>query len=245
MDFYQLKGLTQQLHELKVVQPNGFSTEAEDDSTQFLGRQVKRQDGTTAQTEKTARKRTANTTDDPLLPGKFRKRMPETEVLPMKNEQLMSEGFFIATGSKPLSERQVNLETQPFDSRAVAIQMAARNLVSQFQLEAIEKSPTNEVQCAVFLECLKLDVEKTVLKLNKTKTLNGAEKLRIMLAAEEEHKGPLHEVYWTLLRIPLSIGFEKAKNLFQSLPDTPSLSEVHNLINEQLTALDPQIKVRD
>ncbi|WP_422136512.1 hypothetical protein [Endozoicomonas sp. ALD040] len=249
MDFYQLKGLTQQLHELKVVQPNGFSTEAEDGSTQFLGRQVKRQDGTTAQTEKTAQKRPANATDDPLLPGKLRKIMPETELLPMKNEQLMSEGLFITAGSKPLSERQVNLETQPFDSRAEAIQMAARNLVSQFQLEAIEKSPTNEVQCAVFLECLKLDVDNTLIRLNTTTSLNGAQKLLILLAAEEEQKQqnkcPLPEGYWILARIPLSIGFEKAKNLFQRLPDTPSLPEVDNVINEQLTALRPDKMLRD
>ncbi|WOG27703.1 hypothetical protein [Endozoicomonas sp. 8E] len=249
MDFYQLKGLTQQLHELKMVQPNGFSTEAEDGSIQYLGRQVKRQDGTTAQSEKTARKRPTNTTDDPLLPGKLRKIMPETEVLPIKNEQLMSEGFFIATGSRPPSERQVNLETQPFDSRAEAIQMAARNLVSQFQFEAIEKSPTTEVQCAVFLECLKLDVEKTLIRLNKTTSLNGAQKLLVMLAAEEEkkqqNKRPLLECYWILARIPLSIGFEKAKNLFQRLPDMPSLPEVDNVINEQLTALSPDKMFRD
>ncbi|WOG27702.1 hypothetical protein [Endozoicomonas sp. 8E] len=245
MDSYRSNDLGQQLRDLNTQPPVGFSEEAVDDSVQYLGRQVKRQDGTTERSEKTAQKRPANATDDPLLPSKILKKIPENEVQPVKNEPLLSEEIFKTARSKRLSERQVNLEIQTFDSKAEAIQMAARNLVAQFQWEAIEKSPTNEVQCAVFLECLKLDVRKTVLKLNKTKTLNGAEKLRIMLAAEEEHKGQLDEVYWTLLRIPLSIGFEKAKNLFQCLPDSPSLSEEDNVINEQLTALDPKIKVRD
>ncbi|MBO9479938.1 hypothetical protein [Salinisphaera sp. G21_0] len=234
---------------MNIQPPIDFSEEAVGDSVQYLGRQVKRQDGNTDCSEKTARKRPTTATDDPLLPGKLRQIMPETEVLPIKNEQLMSEGFFITTGSKPLSERQVNLEIQPFDSRAEAIQMAARNLVGQFQFEAIEKSPTNEVKYAVFLECLKLDVENTLIRLNTTTSLNGAQKLLILLAAEEEqkqqNKRPLAEGYWILASIPLSIGFEKAKNLFQRLPETPSLPEVDNVINEQLTALRADNMLRD
>ncbi|WBA86668.1 hypothetical protein [Endozoicomonas sp. GU-1] len=249
MESCQSNGLGQQLCDLNIQPPIDFSEEAVGDSVHYLGRQVKRQDGNTDCSEKTARKRPTTATDDPLLPGKLRKVMPETEVLPIKNEQLMSEGSFITSGSKPLSERQVNLEIQPFDSRAEAIQMAARNLVGQFQFEAIEKSPTNEVQCAVFLECLKLDVENTLIRLNRTTSLNGAQKLLILLAAEEEEKQqnkcPLHDSYWILARIPLSIGFEKAKNLFQRLPDTPSLPEVDNVINEQLTALRADKMLRD
>ncbi|WP_257255352.1 MULTISPECIES: hypothetical protein [unclassified Endozoicomonas] len=206
MDFYQLNGLTQQLHTLDMEPPTGFSA---DDSVQYLGWQVKRQADITAPSEKT----------------------------------------YNTAGSKQLFERQVNLqpdpETQRSDSKAEAIQITARNLVDQFQFEAIEKSPTNEVLCAVFLECLKLDVVGTVKRLSRTNSLSWAEKLEIMLAAEEAYKGPLLECNWIVLSIPLSIGFEKAKNLFQRLPDMPSLPEVDNVINEQLTALSPDKMFRD
>ncbi|WP_257264196.1 hypothetical protein [Endozoicomonas sp. ONNA2] len=161
----------------------------------------------------------------------------------------LSEKIVNSAGTKQLSERQVNLQPDPekqgSDSKAEAIRMAARDLVDKFQYEAIEKSPNNEVQCAVFLECLKLSVLKTLEKLSKTHSLSGADKLRIMLAAEKELKCPITDVYWEPVRIPVSIRFEKAKRLFQSLPDTPSLSREDNVINLQLTALNPDKMIKD
>ncbi|WP_257264266.1 hypothetical protein [Endozoicomonas sp. ONNA2] len=171
--------------------------------------------------------------------------MPATEVLPVKHEQLLSGQTFNTAGGKQLSERLVNLQpdlaTQS-DSRAEAIQMTARNLVEKFQFEAIEKSPTKEVLCAVFLECLIthcVPYSTTGKKLAETNALSGAEKVHILLASEEKLK-LLHSArIWS--RIPLSIRLEEAKNLFQRLPDRP---EMDNEISVQLTTFNPDNLVK-
>ncbi|WP_257266775.1 hypothetical protein, partial [Endozoicomonas sp. ONNA2] len=80
-------------------------------------------------------------------------------------------------------------------------------------------------------------------KLSATDNLTWAEKLRVMLAAEKKHGQPFSALCWSLVEIPLSIRFEEAKSLFQRLPDTPSLADETNEINEQLTALNLDVSI--
>ncbi|WP_257294103.1 hypothetical protein [Endozoicomonas sp. YOMI1] len=160
----------------------------------------------------------------------------------------LSEQTFNTAGSKQLFERlvtiQPDLKTQLPGSKAEAIQMAASNLWNEFHCGAIEKSPTKEVQCAVFLECMRcVGPLKMVSELSETNSLTWTEKLRILLAADEKVE-PLSELYWRFVGIPLSIRLEEAKNLFQRLPDTPSLAEKDNIINELLAA-PPNKRVKD
>ncbi|WP_422413662.1 MULTISPECIES: hypothetical protein [unclassified Endozoicomonas] len=156
---------------------------------------------------------------------------------------LLSEQTLNTDGSKQLFERLVNLHpdlvNQLPGSKVEAIKRAASNLVEKFHDGAIEKSPTKEVQRAVINECMRLDASKTVKKLFEKKFLSAAEKLRIMLAAKEKFELPAEMVARYLERIPLSIRLEEAKNLFQRLPDKPSLAREDNEINEKLTALNP------
>ncbi|WP_257282389.1 hypothetical protein [Endozoicomonas sp. ISHI1] len=156
---------------------------------------------------------------------------------------VLSEQTSNTDGSKQLYERLVNLrpdlEKQLPGSKAEAIQLAASSLMEQFHDGAIEKSPTKEVQCVVFHECMRTDASKTVKKLFEKNFLNTAEKLRVMLAADEQFELPAEMVPRYLERIPLSIRFEEAKNLFQRLPDSPSPAEENSVINEKLTALNP------
>ena len=83
----------------------------------------------------------------------------------------------------------------------------------------------------------------TVKELSKTNL--RAEKLQIMLAAEEKCASRLPAVCWSLAGIPLSIRLEEAKNQFQRLPDRLSLAEEVNEVKEQLTGLNLGKPVKD
>ncbi|WP_257263940.1 hypothetical protein, partial [Endozoicomonas sp. ONNA2] len=159
---------------------------------------------------------------------------------------------FNTTASKQLFERMVSLQPdfqqQLPGSTSEAIEMTARNLVDKFQYEAIEKSPTKEVLCAVFIEFMKFNIINpinTAIKLSETHSLTGAEKLRILLAAEDQRESPLPMECWSIAGIPLSIRLEEAKNRFQRFPATPSLAQEANEINEYLTALNPDTQIKE
>ena len=205
MNPYQLNNLTpEQLHLRIMESPAGFS--AEDDSIQYLGRQIQLIDGITALSGQTL-----NT-----------------------------------AGSKQLLERLVDrdsdIQTKLSGSTAEAIEITASQLWDEFEFGAIDRSPTKKVQCAVFLKCVKLAPTDTIKLLANTHLLSKAEKLEIILAAEQRH--PISERFWNSLEIPLSIRLEKAKSLFQRLPDMPSLAEEDNVISEQLTTLPPANSVK-
>ncbi|WP_257264174.1 hypothetical protein, partial [Endozoicomonas sp. ONNA2] len=158
----------------------------------------------------------------------------------------LSEQKVITAESKQLFARLVNLqpdlETELPGSKAEAIQRVAKNLVVKYRFGAIAKSPTREVQCAVFLECMlspHIGKVATIRKLSEANSLSEAEKLGIMLAAEE--KLVLPGGCWELVDIPLSIRWEKAKRLFQCLSEKPSLAEDHE-ITEQLFVLNPIVR---
>ena len=191
MNLYKLNGRTPWQHKLNTQSSIGLS--AEDDSIQYLGRQIELHDVVSEQTCNNANRK-----------------------------QLF----------KRLVSPQPDLEKQRPGLKSEVIKKAASNLVAEFELGAIEKSPTKEVLCAVFLECIRSDVPgpvKTVLKLSKTNALSADEKLRIMLTAEEKLGFSLSAVCWALARIPLSIRFEEAKKQFQRIPG-PSLTVVDNVM---------------
>lgn len=146
---------------------------------------------------------------------------------------------------KRLIKLQPDLEAKLPSSKAKAIEMAARNLVKQFHLRAIEKSPTKEVLCAVFLECMRHSYLPVIKKLSDNNSLSPAEKLRIMLDAEEKKICSHSAVSWYLVRIPLPIRLDGAKNLFQRLPDTPFLAEEAIEINEHLIAIQSNNPIKD
>ena len=159
---------------------------------------------------------------------------------------------FVTVASKQLYERlvsiQTNFATQITRTKAEAIKMAASKLWDEFHFDAIERSPTKEVQCAVFLESMRLGPLSSmdmVLKLAETDSLTWADKLQIMLAADAKHARPLSAKCWFRVGIPLSIRLEKTKNLFQGLPDTPVLAEQVNEINEHMAVLNPDKLVKD
>ena len=153
----------------------------------------------------------------------------------------LSDQTFITATSLQLFKRLINLqpdlEAKLPSSKAKAIEIAARNLVKKFHLGAIEKSPTKEVLCAVFLECMRLRTVLVIKKLSDNNSLSPAEKLRIMLDAEEKKICTHSALSWYLVEIPLPIRFVEAKNLFQRLPDTPFLAEEAIEINEYLTTI--------
>ena len=161
----------------------------------------------------------------------------------------LSEQTFNTAGSKQLLERLVDLQpdikTKLSNSKFKAIQMAARKLWDEFQYGAIERSPTKEVLCAVFIESSKFGSTNMASKLAETNSLTGAEKLQVMLAANEQDTMPLSAFCWRLAGIPFATRFEGAKNLFQRLPDTPSMADELVEINEELTALAPDKLIRD
>ncbi|WP_257262987.1 hypothetical protein [Endozoicomonas sp. ONNA2] len=139
--------------------------------------------------------------------------------------------------SKQLLERLISLQpdiaTQIARSKAQAIKIAASNLWDNCQYWAIEMSPTKEVQCAVFLESMRIGPTTMAEKLAETNSLTWAEKLEIMLAGDAKYGQTLSAKYWRSAWIPLSIRFEKAKNLFQHFSDTPA--EEVSEINENMT----------
>uniref|UniRef100_UPI0021498F64 hypothetical protein n=1 Tax=Endozoicomonas sp. ONNA2 TaxID=2828741 RepID=UPI0021498F64 len=167
---------------------------------------------------------------------------------------VLSEQTVNTVGSQQLFERMIRLqpelERQLPGLKSEAINMAARHLVAEFNAEAIEKSPTKEVLCAVFLECMRPDVLgviDTVIELSNTHALSGTEKLPIMLAAEKKRQCGIPMFFWRSAGIPLAIRLEEAKNQFQRLPAGPSLSEKAEkiAINEGLTGLAPGKPVKD
>ena len=144
---------------------------------------------------------------------------------------------------KRLASLQPDLEQLP-GLKSEVTQKAASNLVAESGTGAIEKSPTKEVLCAVFLERMRSDGPiKTVLTFSKTHALSAAEKLQIILTAEEQLGFSLSAVCWNLAKIPLSVRFAEAKKQFQRIPG-PSLTEVDN-VNTQLTALTSGKPVQD
>ncbi|WP_257267009.1 hypothetical protein [Endozoicomonas sp. ONNA2] len=161
----------------------------------------------------------------------------------------LSEQTFNTAGSKQLLERLVDLQpdikTKLSNSKSKAIQMAARKLWDEFQYGAIERSPTKEVLCAVFIESSKFGSTNMASKLAETNSLTGAEKLQVMLAANEQDTKPLTGFCWRLAGIPFSTRFEGAKNLFQRLPDTPSMADELVEIHEGLTAFACDKLIRD
>ena len=209
MNLHKLNGWTPWQHN-KLNMQSSIGISAEDDSIQYIGRQIELHDGVTMVSEQTC------------------------------NNADRKQPF------KRLVSPQPDLEKQLPGLKSEVIQKAASNLVAEFEIGAIEKSPTKEVLCAVFLECMRSDVPgtvKTVLKLSKTNSLSADEKLQIMLTAEEEPELSLSAVCWTLARIPLSIRFAEAKKQFQRIPG-PFLTELDN-VNAQLTALTTGKPVKD
>ena len=162
----------------------------------------------------------------------------------------LSEQIVNPAGTKQLFERlvtlQPDLEALLPSSKADAIQMVAENLVTNFHYGALEKSPTKEVQFAVFVHCMKSSTFETVKKLSRTNSLSVAEKLRFMLAAAEEIKWLGPGIGWHLaFFFPFSIRLKEAKNLFQPLPDTSSLADEVKDINEYLTESQFDDRVKD
>ena len=157
---------------------------------------------------------------------------------------------FSTDGSKQLFQRlvtlQPDLETQLRGSKADSIEMVAKKLVTTFSYDALEKSPTKEVQFAVLLECLRKSITDTARKLSRINSLHATEKLQLFLSA-------IRKLKWQSLLgcgylaqfFPFDIRLEETKNLFQQLPDTPAPAEEDRIISEYMTELQPDLTTHE
>ena len=159
---------------------------------------------------------------------------------------MVSGEAFSTDKSKELFQRlvtlQPDLETQLPGSKADSVEMVAKNLVTTFSYDALEKSPTKEVQFAVLIECLKKNLTDTLNKLSIINSLHETEKLQLFLAATEK-------LGWQRLSgssylaqfFSFDIRLKETKNLFQRLPDKPALAEEDKIISEYMTELQPDL----
>ena len=163
---------------------------------------------------------------------------------------IISGEAFSTDGSKQLFQRlvtlQPDLQTQLPDSKADSVEMVAKNLVTTFSYDALEKSPTKEVQFAVLLECLKKSITDTARKLSRINSLHETEKLQLFLAAIKKLKWQsLLGCGYLAQFFPFDIRLEETKNLFQRFPDTSALAEEDKIISEYMTELQPDLTAHE
>ena len=153
------------------------------------------------------------------------------------NLTVLCENSFGNSNSKNLLDRMVSIQpdfkTLLPDSQTEAIQCSARKLLFDFEfVDALNNSPSEEVQFAVINKLMDMDKDLAVDTLCKTDKVSVDKKLEFFLMAEEKWKRPIRPGQWSKSGIPLSVRLQKTKALFQNIPSTSPYdkagTDIHN-----------------